>query len=176
MASPSRDHSRSQPSPLNSLWGEGASPAAPAVQEPDERAFDFLNPPQEPDEIGRLANYRVLSVLGQGGMGVVFHAEDLQLQRPVALKLLRPDAVGDLANRLRLLREARAVAAVKSDHIVTIYQVGMDNDMPFLAMELLQGESLDSWLCRGCRPTLPELLRMGRELALGLAAAHSNVG
>jgi hypothetical protein len=49
----------------------------------------------------------------------------------------------------------------------------MDNDVPFLALELLQGESLDSWLGRGCRPALPELLRMGREIALGLAAAHA---
>jgi hypothetical protein len=124
-------------------------------------------------EIGRLAHYRILSVLGQGGMGVVFHAEDLQLQRPVALKLLRPGSTGDLGGRQRLLREARAAALVKSDHIVTIYQVGVDNDVPFLAMELLHGESLDSWLGRGCRPALPELLRIGREIALGLVVAHA---
>jgi hypothetical protein len=175
MTSPSRDQNRSQLSPLGGIWGEEAPQpdAALAVQEPDGPAFRFLNPPVEPDEIGRLAQYRILSVLGQGGMGIVFHAEDVQLQRPVALKLLRPEGAGDLTSRSRLLREARAAAAVKSDHIVTIYQVGMDNDVPFLAMEFLQGESLDSWLARGCRPALPEIYRLGRELALGLAAAHA---
>src|SRR5262249_7503656 len=79
----------------------------------------------------------------------------------------------DPVARQRFLREARAMAAVKHDHIVTIYQVGEDNDTPFLAMELLQGESLEHGLQRCPRPPLAEVLRIGRELAEGLAAAHS---
>src|SRR5262249_8483537 len=72
----------------------------------------------------------------------------------------------------RFLREAQAAAAVKHDHVVTIYQVGEDRGVPFLAMEFLQGESLDDWLKRGRRPNASQVVRLGREIARGLAAAH----
>src|SRR5690348_6411084 len=79
-------------------------------------AWPFLAPPQAPDELGRLGPYRVLRQLGQGGMGVVFQAEDPQLRRPVALKVMRPDfALRDDA-RARFLREARAAAALRHDN------------------------------------------------------------
>jgi serine/threonine protein kinase len=160
------------PSPKTSLCGLSRPDSTSADQDNETSSFSFLAEPQEPDELGRLAHYRVLKVIGRGGMGVVFHAEDLHLQRPVGLKVMRPDAAGNLAGRTRFLREARATAALRCDHVVTIYQVGMENDVPFLAMELLQGESLDGRLERGCWPALPEALRLGREMALGLAAAH----
>ncbi len=147
-------------------------PLAPAAPPESAAPCGFLAPPEGPDEIGRLGHYRVLGVLGWGGMGIVLHAEDIHLQRPVAVKVLRAQQADDLAGRMRFLREARAVAALKSDHIVTVYHVGMDNDVPFMAMELLRGETLEDWLERGGRPALPEVLRVGRELALGLAAAH----
>src|SRR5262249_27717391 len=72
----------------------------------------------------------------------------------------------------RFLREARAVAALKHHHIVTIYQVGEDRGVPFLAMEFLEGEPLDARLQRETRLAVPEVLRIGREIAEGLAAAH----
>src|SRR5438552_13304320 len=99
----------------------------------------FLAAPQGPDELGWLAHYRVLNLLGQGGMGAVFQAEDTQLQRIVALKVILPECAANPVARERFLREARACAALKSDHVVTIYQVGLDRDVPFLAMEFLQG-------------------------------------
>jgi serine/threonine protein kinase len=110
-------------------------------------------------------------VLGQGGMGIVFKAEDSQLERPVSLKVIKPARLDDSA-RVRFLREAKAMAAVKHDHIVTVYQVGQEGDVPFLAMEFLSGEMLEHWLQRGKRPSLTQALRIGREIALGLAAAH----
>jgi hypothetical protein len=70
------------------------------------------------------------------------------------------------------VREAQATAAIKHDHIVTIYQVGQDNDTPFLAMEYLQGLSLQCWLERGREPNVDLVLRIGRQIAAGLAAAH----
>src|SRR5262249_17741862 len=107
---------------------------------------EFFSPPEGQDELGRLGNYRVLKELGAGGMGAVFAAEDVQLKRPVALKIIRPGLGEDASTRQRFLREAQAAAAIRHDHIITIYQVGEDRGVPFLAMELLQGESLEDRL------------------------------
>src|SRR5205807_394475 len=74
--------------------------------------------------------------------------------------------------RERFLREARAAARLRSDHVVTIHQVGEDGDVVFLAMEYLEGLSLEDWLREGARPTAAQAARIGREIALGLAAAH----
>jgi serine/threonine protein kinase/tetratricopeptide (TPR) repeat protein len=136
-------------------------------------SLSFLAPAIEPDEIGRLAHYRVLKVLGQGGMGIVLRAEDTHLQRPVALKVIRPDVGQSQSNRQRFLREARAMAQVRSDHVVAVHQVGQAGDICYLAMELLEGEPLDCWLNRMGRPPLDEALRFGREIGLALAAAHA---
>src|SRR5438132_1575650 len=85
---------------------------------------DILAAPQLPGELGRLGPYRVLRVLGSGGMGIVFEAEDPHLQRPVALKVLKPTMASHPDARERFLREARATAAIQHDHIVTIHHVG----------------------------------------------------
>jgi ABC-type branched-subunit amino acid transport system substrate-binding protein/tRNA A-37 threonylcarbamoyl transferase component Bud32 len=139
---------------------------------PPDKAFSFLAPPRRPDEIGRLGTYRVLRVLGQGGMGVVFQAEDTCLERLVALKVIRPEAARDPAARQRFLREARLTASVRSDNIVTIHQVGEIDGVLFLAMELLPGESLATWLARGQRPTGAQLLDLALQVARGLDVAH----
>jgi serine/threonine protein kinase len=136
------------------------------------RPADFLASPQAADELGRLGNYRILKELGAGGMGVVFLAEDLQLRRRVALKVMAPALAADETARQRFLREARATAALHHDHVVTIYQVAEDRGVPFLAMELLAGESLEAHLHREGRLPLAETLRFGREIAVGLDAAH----
>ncbi len=132
----------------------------------------FLSPPVEADELGRLGPYRVLKELGRGGMGAVYLAEDPLLKRRVALKVMLPHVAGDAA-RARFLREARAVAALKHDHVVTVYQAGEENDVPFLAMELLAGKTLDDWLRPDRRATPTQVLAIGRQIAEGLAAAHA---
>jgi serine/threonine protein kinase len=105
-------------------------------------------------------------------MGVVFRAQDPHLDRIVALKAMLP-ALASFGNaRQRFLREARATAAIKHDHIVTVYQVGEDRGVPFLAMELLEGEPLNVRLEHEGKLPPAEVLRIGREIALGLAAAH----
>lgn len=144
----------------------------------ERQQYAFLAPPQGPDEIGRLDHYRVLRVLGEGGMGVVFQAEDLDLRRLVALKVIKP-AIADIDTaRQRFLREARATAALSHEHIVAIHKVGEDRGVPYLAMPMLQGETLEQRLIRERKESNPaplplnEVLRIGREIAKGLAAAH----
>lgn len=134
--------------------------------------IEFLAPPGAPDELGRLGSYRVLQVLGAGGMGVVFKAEDPQLKRLVALKAMLPSLGASTTARQRFLREARSAAAIKHDHIVTIHQVSEDRGVPFLAMEFLEGEPLDERLNREGKLPVSETLRIGREMADGLEAAH----
>lgn len=135
--------------------------------------LDFLAPPLDEKEIGRLAHYRIFKVLGEGGMGVVLHAEDVHLKRPVALKVIKPEFNSDSETRQRFIREARAMAQIKSDHAVTVYQVDQDRDVCFIAMELLDGESLDSFIEREGKAPLSETLRIGKEISRALAAAHA---
>ncbi|MBL8799708.1 MAG: ABC transporter substrate-binding protein [Planctomycetia bacterium] len=135
-------------------------------------AFSFLDPAQAPDELGRLAHYRVLKLLGQGGMGKVFLAEDVHLQRQVALKVLPPELVTQEDFRQRFLREAKATASLRSDHIVIIHQVGEHNRMPFLAMEYLVGSTLGAWLGQTPLPTPAQTVDFGLQMARGLDAAH----
>jgi hypothetical protein len=139
---------------------------------PDPSLTDFLAPSQSDDELGRLGKYRVLKVLGHGGMGIVFLAEDPKLNRNVAIKAMLPALAASASAGKRFLREAQAMAAVKHDHIVTIFQVDEERGVPFLVMELLQGESLDDRLKRESKLPPAEVLRIGREIAEGLQAAH----
>lgn len=124
------------------------------------------------DELGRLDGFRVLKLLGYGGMGAVFMAEDIHLRRPVALKVMRPELAAKPGAADRFMREARSAAAVRSDHIVTIYQVGQTDGVPFLAQELLNGETLGERLRRDGRLPVSEAITIAKQIARGLSAAH----
>ncbi len=132
----------------------------------------LLEPALTPDELGWLGPYRVLKLLGKGGMGLVFHAQDSRLKRPVALKVMHPQLAQDLTVRQRFLREARATANIRNDHIVTIHEVGQYHDIPYLAAEFLRGQSLEDWLLQGIRPDPKQILDIALQGARGLAAAH----
>ena len=169
--------------PLDATTPADADSMAAATPSPLEGTPEWglsLAPPQQPDEIGRLGGYRILKELGRGGMGVVYQAEDVRLKRRVAVKAMLPALAVNPKASQRFLREAQAMAAVEHDHIVRIYQVDEDRGVPFLAMEFLKGEPLDERLKResGGEATsalpLAELLRIGREIAEGLGAAHAN--
>jgi serine/threonine protein kinase len=142
----------------------------PAV---DRNLISFLAPAQSPDEIGRLGKYRVLEVVGAGGMGVVFKAEDPKLRRLVALKAMLPALAASDTARQRFLREAQAAAAIQHDYIVPIYDVGEDQGVPYLAMPFLRGESLEVRLRKVGGPLpVAEVLRIGMQIAEGLAVIH----
>jgi WD40 repeat protein len=150
-----------------------AGRAAPSDgKTPTQQPIDFLHPPQQREEIGRLGGYRVLEVMGVGGMGVVFRAEDPKLERLVALKAMKPEVAASKLAKDRFLREAKATAAIEHDNIVQIYQVGEDGDVPFIAMQFLCGESLRTRLKRDGKIASRDVVRIGRQVAAGLAAAH----
>jgi len=161
------------PNPVPAPGPNQEAPQAEPAPGPHPELWAFLGPARQADEIGRLGPYRVLKVLGAGGMGVVFRAEDLGLQRLVALKALLPALASTASARERFFREARAAAALKHPHIVTIFQVGEDRGAPYLAMEFLEGEPLDGRLQREPKMPLAEVLRIGREVAEGLSCAHA---
>ncbi len=163
-----RSQLTTQPSSLDATTAFGGAQFTVVTQ-----LMSRLEPAASPDELGRLGSFRILKMLGYGGMGAVFLAEDMQLRRHVALKLLRPDLIDDSEAVERFMREARAAAAVRHDNVVTIFQVGRVNGVPFLAQELLEGETLDARLQREEKLPIGDTLRIGREIAAGLAAAHA---
>jgi serine/threonine protein kinase len=165
-AEPTIDFAPPSPTP------EGATVIEPPPGPPAEW-LSMLAPPQAEGELGRLGAYRVLKVLGSGGMGVVFQGEDLLLQRPVAIKAMQPALAANASARERFLREARAVANLSHDHIVPIFAVAEERGLPFLVMPFLKGETLDARLKRVPKLDLPEVLRIGREIAEGLSAIHA---
>lgn len=140
--------------------------------EPPRGILESLRPAQQDGELGRLGDYRILAMLGIGGMGVVFKAEDMKLNRMVALKVMKPESISDDIARQRFMAEGRSAASIQHDHVITIYQVGQDNGLPFMAMQNLEGESLDRRIQRQGSLPAAEILRIGREVALGLQAAH----
>jgi serine/threonine protein kinase len=140
----------------------------------DANLTDFLGPPQSADELGRLGEYRILKILGHGGMGVVFLGEDARLGRKVAIKAMLPHLAQSKASQQRFLREARAAAALEHDHIVPIFHVGEDRGAPYIVMPFLKGEPLDERLKRTEQMPLADTLRIGREVAKALDAAHKS--
>ena len=122
--------------------------------------------------IGRmLSRYRIVERLGEGGMGVVYRAEDIDHGRAVALKILHPGAVGGEAGRERLAREARACVALQHPNITEVFEVGEADGVAFVAMELVAGETLRSAIARGPIPWR-EAVRIGCQVASALARAH----
>ena len=156
-----------------SRLNEGATEIEPNINL-EELARQLLRPPQSAGELGWLGPYRVLGVLGSGGMGVVFEAEDSRLSRRVAVKAMQPSLFRREEHRLRFLREAQAAASLDHDNIVPIHHVGEDCEVPFFVMPLLKGESLESRQRREGRLSVVETVRIGKQIASGIAAAHES--
>lgn len=120
----------------------------------------------------RLAHYRILEKLGAGGMGEVYRAHDDLLDREVAIKVLPADSFADATARARLLREARAAAALNHPAICTIHEVGEADGQSYIAMELVEGKPLSDKVREGALP-LDDVLRCGMQIADALAHAHA---
>jgi serine/threonine protein kinase len=123
--------------------------------------------------LGRLGGYEITGIVGSGGMGVVLKGLDPALLRYVAIKVLSPQLATCGAARQRFAREARAAAAVVHDNVMAIHAVAEANGLPYLVMPYVRGPSLEKRLQQsGALPT-EEVLRIGRQVAAGLAAAHA---
>lgn len=121
--------------------------------------------------IGRtISHYQIVDKIGQGGMGVVYKAHDVRLNRPVALKFLRAEALSE-AGRKRFVREAQNAAALNHPNICTIYEIDNCDDETFLSMAWLDGENLSERI-RNKPLSVIEATDFARQIARGLEAAH----
>lgn len=132
-----------------------------------QESLRLLVPSTQPESLGRLGRYEIRGIIGSGGMGTVFHALDPVLNRPVALKVLHSKDSSD-----EFLREARTIAALNDKHIVKIFEVGRQEDIPYLAMEFVDGLSLHQFLHRQEALRFRQIFRVARQVTLGLIAAH----
>ncbi len=151
------------------LTGRLAADAGPVAAFVNDADRDVL-----PTTIG---GYKVLATIGRGAMGQVYLAEDESLDRRVAIKVMHPSRASDPASRQRFIRESRATAAIEHPHVVTIHQVGEHRQgaqvgLPYIVMQCLHGDTLGTYRAKVGRVPISETLRIGREIAEGLAAAH----
>ncbi len=121
----------------------------------------------------RLGPYEILAPLGAGGMGEVYRGRDTRLGREVAIKVLPSALARDPERVRRFEREARSASALSHPNIVTIYEIGSSDSVSYIAMELVNGESLRSLLLEGALP-VRRLLQIGAQMAEGLAKAHAS--
>ncbi|MEM6980898.1 MAG: serine/threonine-protein kinase, partial [Planctomycetota bacterium] len=124
------------------------------------------------DGKSQVAEFVLHRCLGRGGMGVVFLAEDRKLGRSVALKLMSPGLLADPTSSTRFQREAHASASINHPNVVTIHGVGVWHDLPYLVMELIEGQSLSDLMAQGPIP-IRRIFEIAREMTDGLAAAHA---
>ena len=161
----------------DTLVADPADPADPATRsdadDPDDRPSVPL--PTDMHAGAMLGRFKILDMLGAGGMGVVVAAYDPQLDRKVAIKVLRARGLTGARREkeaARLLREARAMAQLAHPHVVTVYEAGTIEDRVYLAMEYVAGQTLRQWLAERER-TVAEILDVYIKAGRGLAAGHA---
>jgi uncharacterized protein (TIGR03067 family) len=168
---------------LETPVASSGNPGQPAIGETTAEAgadrgaaadFSFLQPSDQPGHLGRLGHYEILEKVGAGGFGLVFKARDESLERIVAIKVLNPQFAGNSAARRRFIREAKAAAAIRNEHVIAVYAVDDSGPVPYLAMEFIGGVSLQDKLDKSGPLEVKEILRIGQQAACGLAAAHAH--
>ncbi len=165
-------------------WRDGIRPALlqpPSfdLSPPEDNSEDhdeilsLLGPTDDPHMLGRIGSYEVAGIIGRGGMGVVFKAFDVALDRFVAIKILSPHLASSGAARKRFVREGKAAAAVVDDHVLPVYGVDQWRGIPYLVMQYSRGVSLQQRLSEQGPQELNDILRIGSQIAHGLSAAHA---
>lgn len=138
----------------------------------EQEFLRFLDPQTRPGWLGRLAHFEIEKILGQGAFGIVAKAYDEKLHRVVAIKMLMPALAATSPPRKRFLREARAAAAMTHENIVAIYDTHED-PIPYLVMEFVPGPTLQQRMNETGPMEVADVLRIGQQIAAGLAAAHA---
>lgn len=152
--------------------GQHAAGVGRKDDDEEEIPLDFLQPTTKPESLGRLGHNEVLEVVGRGAFGIVVRAFDEKLQRVVAIKVLSPHLAATSPARKRFLREARASAGIRHENVVQIYAVE-EQPLPYLVMEYIPGQTLQQRLDQTGPLEATEVLRVGEQIARGLAAAHA---
>jgi serine/threonine protein kinase len=137
-----------------------------------QNVLESLTPSEDPHRLGRLDGYEITGVIGAGAMGVVLKAIDPALDRIVALKVMAPQIATHATARKRFAREAKAAAAVLHPNVIPIYAVSSGGAIPYLVMAYIRGGSLQKRIDREGALNTGEILRIGSQIAAGLAAAH----
>lgn len=132
----------------------------------------LLGPTDDPCMLGRIGPFEVSGCVGVGGMGVVFKARDPALDRFVAVKVLSPQLAASKSARIRFAREAKAAAAVVHDNVIAVHQVAEYQGLPYLVMPYIPGPSLEERIRRHGPMPVVEAIRVARQVAAGLVAAH----
>ena len=138
----------------------------------EQTIVNWLAPTDDPEMLGRLGDFEVSGIVGVGGMGAVLKGFDRSLMRVVAIKVMAPHLANNGTARNRFLREGRAAAAVTHDNVIDIHRVAETNGLPYLVMPFARGPSLQKRIQDGGPLTALEVVRIGRQIASGLAAAH----
>lgn len=141
----------------------------PPKADTETPAFD---PPKKEGEIGILGKYRILKELGKGGMGGIYLGYEERLRRRVAVKVMLPKYAENEIARKRFNQEALAAAQLKHENIVTVYDADEWKGIPYIAMEYLQGASLDEFLKKTSVTGVSQALRVGKEVCAALSIAH----
>src|SRR4029453_7951077 len=158
--------------PSDHLAGDVADELPTPDQQVADEVLGFLAPSQKPGSLGRLAHYEVMQVIGRGGMGVVLRAFDEKLHGIVAIKMLAPHLAATGSARQRFVREARAAAAVTHENVIDIHSVEDTGPAPYIVMQCIDGKTLEEKMSASGPLDLKETLRIGYQIAEGLAAAH----
>ncbi len=153
---------------------EGApKPAEPAIAGIAQLFPASAQRPPDAPPPRRFGRYAIERLIGQGGMGAVYFARQLDLDRPVIVKVIRRDLAAEPEMIARLQREAIAAGQITSDHVVKVYDAGVEQGIAFIAMEYVEGTSLAEVLVKRIRLSVPEATRAAIEAARGLGAAHA---
>ncbi len=159
------------------LWHDGPTALlswSSGEQSQSSQSVDLsvLGPTDDPASMGRIGNYEIQGIIGRGGMGIVFRAIDSALSRNVAIKVLDPALASVAAARKRFALEARAMAAISHEHVVPVYTVDEHRGLPYFAMEYVPGGTLESRIRKQGPLDALSLLRVARQIAMALSAAH----